>query len=362
MNAIFSIGSNSSGQLGIGHHEDVSVPKQVQFNPSPPSEPIVQVAAGGNHTLLLTKSGKLYWSGDFTSGACGLATRPTVPLFQAVRLVEEGKPQPGPVYAVAATWEASLIAARDADGRVTRLFALGTGMKGELGAGELVVRTPTATVIGGFPPADTEVVCVAACMGHAVVVISNGDAYGWGNCRKTQIGHPAAVLHSPRRILDIGFPVVRAVCAKEATCFFGGPESGHIRVMGSDKWQLCSQAPTTAPSWADVGAGWGNFYILCKDGSLLGWGRDDHGQLPPPGLPLIMKMAIGSEHVVAVSEQGDALSWGWGEHGNCGPQVERGNVKGRWNVIASARFMPSGHRIYGVGAGCATSWICINGD
>ncbi|PFH63285.1 hypothetical protein XA68_14937 [Ophiocordyceps unilateralis] len=362
MDAVFSIGSNGSGQLGIGHKKDVSVPKQVQFHPSPPHEPFIQVAAGGNHTLLLTKSGLLYWSGDSTSGACGLASQPAVPLFQAVRLVRDGEPQPGPIHSIAAMWEASLVAARDVHGRVTRLFSFGLGTKGELGAGELIVRMPIANAFKDFPPADTEIVCLAACMGHAVVVISNGDAYGWGNCRKMQIGHPAALVHSPRKIHDIGFSVARAVCAKEATCFFGRPESGHIRVMGSDKWHLCSQAPATAPAWADVGAGWGNFYILGKDGSLLGWGRDDHGQLPPPGLPRLVKFAAGSEHVVALSEQGEALSWGWGEHGNCGPQVERGDVKGRWNVIASARFMPTGCRIHGVGAGCATSWICINGD
>ncbi|PHH77018.1 hypothetical protein CDD80_1005 [Ophiocordyceps camponoti-rufipedis] len=362
MNAVFSLGSNGSGQLGIGHKQDVSVPKQVQFHPTPPDEPITQIAAGGNHTLLLTSSGRLYWSGDPTSGACGPASQPAAPLFQMVRLVKDGEPLPGPIHSIAATWEASLVAARDAHGRVTRLFSFGLGSKGELGAGELMVRTPTATALNDFPPPDTEIVSMSACMGHAVVVVSNGDAYGWGNCRKMQIGHPAAVVYSPRKICDIGFPVTRAVCAKEATCFFGKPDSGQIRVMGSDKWQLTSLAPTTAPAWSDVGAGWGNFYILAKDGSLVGWGRDDHGQLPPPGLPGLVNMSVGSEHVVGLSEQGEVLSWGWGEHGNCGPQVERGDVKGRWNVIASARFMPQGCRIYGVGAGCATSWVCINSD
>jgi len=32
MATVYAIGSNGSGQLGIGHKEDVSVPKQVLFD------------------------------------------------------------------------------------------------------------------------------------------------------------------------------------------------------------------------------------------------------------------------------------------------------------------------------------------
>ncbi|KJZ76220.1 hypothetical protein HIM_04302 [Hirsutella minnesotensis 3608] len=359
MEGIFAIGSNGSGQLGIGHKEDVSVPKPVQFHPSQPGDSVVQIAAGGNHTLLLTESGMLYWSGDASSGAVGLAPQRDLPVFQAVQLDKDDNMELGHIDFIAATWEASIVVCRDRQGRRTKIYSLGVGMKGELGAGEIMVRTPTATKIQDFPPLETEITCLSACMSHVVVVLSNGDAYGWGNCRKLQIGHPGAVVHSPRKIDGMGFKVTRAVCAKETTCLFGEPESGNIRVLGSDKWELCSKAPTTAPAWSDVGAGWGNFYILCKDGSLLGWGRDDHGQLPPPNLPRLRKIAIGSEHVVVLSDDGDVLAWGWGEHGNCGPQVEGQDVKGRWNVIASSKLIPPGCQIYSVGAGCATSWICI---
>ncbi|GJN82453.1 hypothetical protein PLIIFM63780_005993 [Purpureocillium lilacinum] len=362
MDAIFAIGSNGSGQLGIGHQEDVSVPKQVLFQPDPPSSPIVKVAAGGNHTLLLTKSGQLFWSGDSTSGACGLASGPGSNVFREAELAREGGQRVGHVDLIAATWEASFVVARDEHNKGTRLFSFGAGTKGELGSGELIVRTPTATLIADFPPPGTEIIDLAAGMGHVVAVLNNGDAYGWGNCRKTQIGDPGAVVFSPRKIDGIGFQVSRVVCAKESTCFFGDPKSGDMRVMGSNKWELSSKAPAAVPAWTDIGASWGNFYILQEDGSLLGWGRDDHGQLPPPGLPPLKKIAIGSEHVVALSRAGDVLAWGWGEHGNCGPQVENNDVKGRWNVIASTKFIPPGCQIDSIGAGCATSWVCITSD
>ncbi|KAK1966963.1 RCC1 domain-containing protein [Colletotrichum sublineola] len=362
MSVLFAIGSNGSGQLGIGHKEDVSVPKQAIFFPDHPDSPVVKMAAGGNHTLLLTQSGELYWSGDPTSGACGLTStaETTEPIFQRVQLSKEGEENAsGTTDLIAATWEASFVVQKDAEGRRTKVYSFGAGQKGELGLGELIVRSPSATLFKEFPPAGTEVVDLAACMGHAVAVLSDGAAYAWGNIRKGQGGSPEAVVHSPRKIEGVDFKVHRAVCGKDFTCLFGTPESGKLLILGSDKWNIKSSAPETVPEWSDVGASWGNVYVLKKDGDLLSWGRDDHGQLPPPGLPKLSNIAIGSEHVTAFTEKGDVLAWGWGEHGNCGPQVENNDVKGRWNVIASSKFIPPGSQIAGIGAGCATSWVTI---
>lgn len=88
-------------------------------------------------------------------------------------------------------------------------------------------------------------------------------------------------------------------------------------------------------------------------------GRNDHGQLGPPDLTNICEIAIGSEHVVAIDASGNALAWGWGEHGNCGPGTNGGDVKDRWNVIVSSQYLPENSKIITVGAGCATSWIQI---
>ena len=362
MTVVFAIGSNGSGQLGIGHKEDVSVPKQVLFHPEDASMSIAGIATGGNHTILLTKSGDLYWSGDPSSGACGLGKELQVPVFQPARLSQsERDTDIGPVSLICATWEASFIVASDATGKKARIFSLGVGAKGELGSGEFIVRTPTATPLPDFPPPGTEIVDLAACMGHVVAVLDNGDAYGWGNGRKGQVGEPAGTVHAPRKVDGVDFQVYRAVCTKEATCLFGSPESGRVHVLGSDKWRIKSNASERLSPWTDVAAGWGAVYILRNDGSLQAWGRDDHGQLPPPGLPALTQIAIGSEHAVALTDKGDVLAWGWGEHGNCGPQVENNDVKGRWNVIASSNFIPKNSKIVGIGAGCATSWVYIDG-
>lgn len=369
---VYALGSNGSGQLGIGHDQDVSIPRQVVFSPgSEPTSPIVQVAAGGNHTLLLTSDGQLFCAGDSSTGACG----PANPAGQGASAAQQQHvvhpvnlptaadgTTPAPVRFVAATWEASVIVQADEHGRNMAVSAFGVGMKGELGQGQFIVRTPAISHIKGFPPTgdDAEVVDLAACVGHVVAVLSNGEVYGWGNGRKGQLGTAVdGVADEPRRVEGVGFRVSRAVCGREFTCLFGAPESGEILVLGADKAGVRSAAPATALDWKDVGASWGGVYILKQDGSLVSWGRDDHGQLAPPQLPKLSQTSIGSEHAVVLTEDGDVLSWGWGEHGNCGPKTENGDVKGRWNTIASKKYIPSGSEIVGIGAGCATSWISI---
>ncbi|KAI1085374.1 RCC1/BLIP-II [Whalleya microplaca] len=347
MNGLFALGSNGSGQLGIGHTEDVSVPKQVQFDSDPdPDDQITKVAAGGNHTILLTASGKAYQSG---AGA-------TTTFHELVI------PDGGSVTHVACTWASTVLAVRDAhSGQATRVYAMDLESEAE---------ASTLTLIPNFPPTGTAIVDLAAGFRHVVAVLDSGEVYGWGHGRKGQLGAlsntdaAGGVARAPRKIEGIGFKAARAVCCQHATCVVGAPGDGRVRVLGADKWGLVSGAPREVPNWKTVGASWGGVYVLRRDGRLVAWGRDDHGQLPPAGLPELAGVAAGSEHVVALSEEGEVLSWGWGEHGNCGPRVEEksGDVKGRWNVLASLKHLPEGASITTIGAGCATSWINIENE
>lgn len=357
---LYALGSNGSGQLGIGLNQDVSIPREVLFPPSSePSSPITQIAAGGNHTLLLAADGKLYWAGDPSTGACGPLS-PEATAYAAKFIAQEvalPKAEDGttpPVKFIAATWESSIVV------QSSTIYTFGAGQKGELGLGQFIVRTPTPLSIPSFPPSSTSIVDTSACMSHAVAVLDNGEVWGWGNGRKGQLGAGCkGVAQEPVKVEGVGFKVVRVVCGREFTVLLGSRETGEVCVLGVDKAGVKSSAPERAVGWRDVGASWGGVYILKSDGTLLSWGKDDHGQLAPPGLPALAKMAVGSEHVVALTEDGDVVSWGWGEHGNCGPQVENNDVKGRWNTIASKKYIPPGSNIIAIGAGCATSWISI---
>ncbi|KAI0180559.1 RCC1/BLIP-II [Hypoxylon sp. FL1284] len=368
MNGLFALGSNGSGQLGIGHKEDVSVPKEVKFQRSIPEAKIVKVAAGGNHTIIVTESGRAYWAGDGSSGACGIVDgvrEAAVTEFR--RLVISASERLGPVAHVACTWDSSVFALKDRGGRATQVYICGTADAQAASADDSDPTTASPVLLSGFPPPETEVVNLAAGFRHVVAVLDNGDAYGWGNGRKGQLGEAnddtsdsKGVIHRPRKISDIGFRVSKAVCCQYTTCLIAEPGDGRILVLGADKWGLKSASPNEVPNWSMIDASWGGIYILQRSGALVAWGRDDHGQLPPLGLPDLECIAAGSEHLLALTTDGEVLSWGWGEHGNCGPQTEKsGDVKGRWNVLASLRRMPEGSNITAIAAGCATSWIHV---
>ena len=362
MTIVYAIGSNGSGQLGIGHKEDVSVPKPVLFDGATPDH-ITELKAGGNHSLLLS-SGALHYSGDATSGACGLMSdlSGSGDTFQQVRLSTEGATMPknSEIKVCAVSWEASVIVQEDENGHATKVYSFGTGNKGELGQGELLFRSAKPHLIKHFPPAGLEIMDLVASVSHVVAVLSNGEVYGWGSGRKGQLGQPEGIVYSPRRVTGIDFKVVRAVCGREFTYLVGEPGRGQHVILGSDKWNVRSTCPSTVPGWKDVGASWGSIFVLQDDGKLLSWGRDDHGQLTPPGLPLLSQIAIGSEHGLGLTLEGDVLAWGWGEHGNCGPSTVDGDVKGKWNVIASSKYLPPGSKISSIGAGCATSWVFVS--
>ncbi|KAG0648559.1 RCC1 repeat-containing [Hyphodiscus hymeniophilus] len=361
MSAIYAIGSNGSGQLGIGHKEDVSVPKPVLLKDIS-LEQTTKVRGGGNHTILLS-FGTLYCSGDPISGACGIihdaAHAPSQ--FREVNFGSENAPANYSIRFCAASWESSIIVQEDENGKATQVYAFGTGYKGELGLGDFIFKSAKAQLIEDFPPAGLEVVDLAASVSHVVAVLSNGEAYGWGSGRKGQLGEPEGVIYGPRKVTGANFKVIRAVCGREFTYLLGEPREGQHVVLGSDKWNARSSAPAAVPNWKDVGASWGSIFVLQGNGKLLAWGRDDHGQLPTSEVPPLSQIAIGSEHAVGLTENQEVLAWGWGEHGNCGPKTANGDVKGRWNVIASSQYLPQESKISSIGAGCATSWVCITG-
>ncbi|KAK7924091.1 alpha-tubulin suppressor protein aats1 [Apiospora marii] len=333
------------------------------------------MAAGGNHTIILAESGRAYWSGDSSKGACGVTTISTADNAQFEQLILAKSETLGPIAHIACTWDSTTCVVRDEQGKARKVYSCGTGEQGQLGFEVRGIVEPK--LIPDFPPEGTEVMHLASGMAHVVAVLDNGDVYGWGNGRKGQLGQavvlddgapPTPIINfAPCKIGDssgVDFQVVNAVCGRYTTCLFGESTEGRVLVLGPDKWGLKSKAPSATPQWKTVDGSWGDIFVLGEDGSLTAWGRDEHGQLPPPNLPKITKFVAGSEHAVAVTDTNEVISWGWGEHGNCGPQTDgpSGVVKGRWNVIASGDFLPEDSQIAAIGAGCATSWIYIHAE
>lgn len=348
---LYAFGSNGSGQLGVGHSDDLPSPglNKHEGRQGRPLE-IRQIAAGGNHTLLLDDNGDVVFCGsdEHRQRDCAPYTRE--------RVEPSDVTFPPRALQVSATWCASIYLCRNG-----AVATAGQGLNGELGLGEGMTTTSfSLRSIVDFPPPETKVIQIASCMAHTVAVLDNGQVYGWGKSRRGQLGEPAEDVWSPRRIEGIPFHAVKAVCGKDFTCIIGDRKDGMLSVLGvkgKDRFGLLASKPTAVPDWEDIAASWGSVYVLKDDGHLVGFGRDDHGQLPPPDLPPIEAIAAGSEHCLALTKAGKVLAWGWGEHGNCGqPTDANGDVKGRWNEIE----VPC--PVTAVYAGCATSFVVTADD
>ena len=344
---IYALGSNGSGQLGLGHEEDVSEPRLVRVPETLTADRVRTVTAGGNHTLLLCTSGDVYASGSNVNGRCGIIQeRMQLSTFEQVDL-------PGKVKLCAATWDASIFALEDG-----RIMVCGAGAKGELGLGRGHNQATKPTDIAGFPPKGATVIDLAACMGHVIIVLSNGDAYGWGTGRHGQIGEPAEDVWQPRKIENVSFKVARAICGKDFSCLLSDPTRGQVLLMGPSKrdlYNLKGSIPARVDPWIDTQASWGSVFMHMSSGQLLSWGRNDHGQLAPPNVPNVTSIAAGSEHMLALTAAGQVLAWGWGEHGNCGSPLDgKSDVNGRWNTLEV------NGQVIRLGAGCATSWIVVS--
>lgn len=342
---LYAFGSNGSGQLGLSHTEDVSEPHAVadthRFRDNQPA----QITAGGNHTVMLTAECEMFAAGANTNGRNpwqNISSETT----SFVDCVIPRVPAPPFMNLCAATWEATVLVSDD------RVMSCGTGNHGELGQGDKIKDSPWPQKIPKFPPPGTRVVDIAACMSHTVAVLDTGEVYGWGNGRKGQLGEPAAIVWSPRKIEGIPFHAFRVACGREFTYIVGHPREGTHLVLGSDKYAVKSTAPESITDYVDIAASWSSIYVLLGSGSIVAWGRNDHGQMPSANLPAIESMAVGSEHILAKTKDGKVLAWGWGEHGNCGtPTNASGDVADTWNEI------PVKGTVKKIAAGCATSFI-----
>ncbi|KAL8868667.1 MAG: hypothetical protein Q9174_004839 [Haloplaca sp. 1 TL-2023] len=358
--SLYAFGSNGSGQLGVGHIDDINEPERCRISGSHRDHEflwphrIKAVKGGGNHTLVLLDSGSLYTSGDVSDGRTDLeVSEDSISSFKRLPSSLFGDSK---VKFCSALWETTIVVNEH-----DQVYTFGNGSKGERGAGEQTQES--SGPLDRFFPVEEHIVDLASSMAHTIVVLSNGDAYGWGNGRKGQLGEPAEIVWKPRKIQGLPFKVARAVCGREFSFLVGDPKEGRHAVLGSDKWNVRSAAPALIPDWQDIAASWGSIFVLDKSGRLHAWGRNDHGQLQVAEYPdPIARIAAGSEHVIVLSKDGAIAVSGWGEHGNCGSRTDtKGDAK-EWSQIQPPYSHQKPLQVVGIAAGCATSFLWSDTD
>ncbi|KAM7251300.1 hypothetical protein ACFE04_023183 [Oxalis oulophora] len=324
---IWSWGAGTDGQLATGRLEDDHLPQLLHHFPSPLSS-VNMLACGGAHVIALTSGGRVFTWGRGSSGQLGHGDTVNVGLY------------PKPVEFLSSFVVSHVSAGWNHSGFVSDegfLFTCGDGSFGQLGHGDYMSYSSPVKVSYFV---DKHVKQIECGMRHSIVLLK---VYGFGSGKRGQLGI------SKDKVKSIGLPELTSgfedieivnICAN----------GDHSAALSSDgqmyTWgrgfngALDSHHPLCLPAafkFTEIALGWNHALVLTEDGDVLMRGAtlfgllsdsvkhssEDSGEIllqkvPGPDGLKVVHIAAGAEHSALVTDKGAILTWGWGEHGQLG--------------------------------------------
>ncbi|KAI9556936.1 hypothetical protein GHT06_016730 [Daphnia sinensis] len=340
---VLSMGQGDVGQLGLG--PDVLEKNRPALVDQ--VKDVIDVVAGGMHTVCLTSKGEIYTFGCNDEGALGRDTS------------EEGSEfEPGLVNLPG---KATLISAGDShtaalleDGRC---FIWGTfrDSHGPMGLNESGSQKLPVPILEGIPMTQ-----IASGADHLVCLSSDGQVYTCGCAEQGQLGRVAEVfsnrggrkgknyLLTPQPVaLGKGKKrvVIDSVWTGSYATFARAKDTGLIYVFGLNNYNqlgLPSQDARFQPEvsdgfkghrWQSISCGQHHTLALDENGQVYSLGRKEYGRLGmgadakdlavPTPIPALQShkcvdVTAGESVSLAVTESGMAYSWGMGTNGQLG--------------------------------------------
>lgn len=285
---VWAWGENGKGQLGIGTNNNATTPFTTQINN------VTAVAAGGNHSLALKKDGTVWAWGQNNSGQLGEGTNNDnaspvqVKAFFLVRAM-----------AIAAGGNHSL--AVDGNGEV---WAWGQNDFGQLGDSTVANRSTPVKVkhLSG-------IIQVAAGTNHSVALKHDGAVWAWGDRRHLQLGDGGNTPSLTPVQVPEGLPATpQAFLSNIAALAAGGDhnfalgQQNNVWFWGSDKFAESS----------GIGGG-GGIGAIGPDGTPVAFPQIMQG---PSGK--IVAVAAGTNHSLALTDDGRVWAWGRNDQGQLG--------------------------------------------
>jgi len=231
----YAWGANSYGQLGNNGTNNSSLPTSVLGSGALSSKTVVAVSAGSFHSLALCADGTLaaWGRNDFGQLGDNSTTSSSVP----VGITNSGALSGKTVVAISAGYYHNL--ALCSDGTVV---AWGQNTYGQLGDGSKTNRSVPVAVSAAGGLSGKTVSGIAAGYYHNLAQCTDGSLVAWGRNTYGQLGNNSTT--------DISTPV-----------------------------DITRSGVLNGLSVAQFAAGSDHSLVLCTDGSLAAWGRNNYGQL-----------------------------------------------------------------------------------
>ena len=277
---LFVCGYAGQGQLGVGDTEDRVVPTLVRGELQ--GRKVLQVAAGGHHTMCVTEDGAVFSFGNNYKGQLGVGDteRRLVPTLLRGELENKS------VLQVAAGVAHTMFVT--ADGLV---FACGLNSNGQLGVGDTERRLVPTLVTGQLQ--GKTAVYVAAGDYLTLCITADGSLFSWGENFYGQLGVgdtydssvPTLVTGlQGKQVAHVAAGSEHTICTTtDGSVFTWG--AGHDGQLGLGDDRSNKLVPTLVrgelQNKAVVQVAAGNNHPTCvaKDGSMHTWGSNAQGQL-----------------------------------------------------------------------------------
>jgi alpha-tubulin suppressor-like RCC1 family protein/phosphodiesterase/alkaline phosphatase D-like protein len=281
----------------------------------------------------------------------------------------------------------------------TRVLAWGSNDGGQLGSGTLLQSlTPMAVRTDGVLAGRTVISLVNGGY-HTLALCADGTLAAWGSNGNGQLGDGSGSSSAvPVRVNESGVLAGRRIVAiaagtrhSLALCSDGTLAAWGYNIQGQlgDGGKTQSGVPVAVKTDGvlanrrikALAAGDENSYVVCTDGTVAAWGRNNNGQLGNGGfisstapVPVdhqgalagksVASIAAGQTHVIALCSDGTLVGWGYNGYGNLGNNstansavpvaVDQAGVLAGKTVVAVAAGQ--NHSVAALSDGTAAAW------
>ena len=263
---------------------------------------LVQVAAGGLHSLGLKADGSIVAWGGNLDGQCNIPAPNTG--FVAVAA--------GGYHSLGLKGDGSIVAWGDNRSGQTNdpepntgilaVAAFGSHSLGLKADGSIVAWGNNSYGQADVPSPNTDFMALSAGRYHSLGLKGDSSIVAWGENGSGQTNVPEP---------NTGFEVVSAGWSHN----LGVTGSGSIVAWGANSWGQAN-VPLPNSGFQAVAAGAAHSLALKTDGSIVAWGYNRYGQtdVPAPNSNFVA-VAAGWDHSIGLKSDGSIVAWGFNGSG-----------------------------------------------
>ena len=255
----YAWGANALGQLGNGATSNSSLPVAVTMSGALSGKTIVQLSAGGAHSLALASNGTMYSWGTNTIGQLGNGATSNSSLPVAVTM--SGALSGKTIVQLSAGGSHSLALASDGTA-----YAWGYGYYGQLGVGSVSDADVPLAVTASGALNNVVLTQVSAGTSHSSALSSDGLVYAWGYNYSGQLGNNSTTSYSVPVATSTDSP--SALASSVSTVAFDRLAATNVTRVSSTT--ITATTPAHSIGMVDVAADLGDgdpLYMVTKTGA-----------------------------------------------------------------------------------------------